>query len=193
VGVIYGKAFFGAAESAGSIDTLVEELASLVEDVLDRNPAFEEFLANPMVGSEDKSGVLDRVFAADASPVMLNFLKVLAENDRLGYLRPILQQVHQLNNERNHQIRVEVRTAHPLDDALQSELADRIRSQSGYEPELVASVDPDMIGGIVLRIGDTVYDGSVSAELHRMHRRLLAKNIEEIETNRTRFQLDNSA
>jgi F-type H+-transporting ATPase subunit delta len=190
VAAIYGKAFFGAATSAGDVDAAIEEFDSLVADVLDANRPFEQFLTNRMIGFEEKIGVLDRVFGSRSSPVLLNFLKVLAENERLGYLRPILNQVHELENEFKKRVRVLVTTATPLEPQLKAGLEQEIRKQTGHEPELVETTKPDLIGGIVLQIGDTVFDGSVVTELKRMRTRLRARNIEEIETNRGRFQTE---
>ena len=83
-----------------------------------------------------------------------------------------------------------VATATPLIPELKEGLEQEIRKRLGQEPQLVATTNPDLIGGIVLQIGDTVYDGSVVTELERMRRRLHARNIEEIETNRGRFQTE---
>ena len=192
VGAIYGKAFFGAAESSGAMAAAVEEFESLITEVVDPNPEFERLLANQMIGCEDKIKMLDRIFAPTASTGMLSFLKVLAENERLGYLRPILRQVYELNNQRLNRVRVDARTAMPLEPAIKNQLRQRVRDLLGKEAELIETVDSDMIGGIVLRIGDTVFDGSVNAELERMRKRILARNIEQIETNRDRFQFDSN-
>jgi F-type H+-transporting ATPase subunit delta len=190
VAAIYGKAFFGAATSAGLLDASIEEFDSLIADVLNANPPFEQLLANRMIGFEQKIEVLDRVLGPQASPVLLNFLKVLAENERLEYLRPILSEVHRLDDEFKKRVRVQVATATPLAEELKEGLEREIRQRMDLEPELVETTDPGLIGGIVVQIGDTVFDGSIVTELQRMRTRLRARNIEEIETNRGRFQTE---
>ena len=85
-------------------------------------------------------------------------------------------------------MRVDVTTADRLDDDHTRQLKDALRSMLGGEPELAMTVDPDVIGGVLLRVGDTVYDGSVAAELERMRAMIQTRNVAEIDRNRERYQ-----
>ena len=191
VGAIYGKAFFAAADGDGKVVEAIEEFDSLLTDVLDRQPALEQLLGNPMIAVDEKLGVIDHIFSGKASPLMLRFLEVLGRKERLGYLRPILKQVHLLENHRKGLLSVDVTTATPLG----TEMYDRLLKATGEllscQVELTADVNPEMIGGVILKIGDTVYDSSVHAELERLRTRMRSRNIDAIEAQRNRYQAEN--
>ncbi|HUS40304.1 MAG: ATP synthase F1 subunit delta [Pirellulales bacterium] len=193
VGTVYSKALYDAADAKGQIEAIVEEFASLLNDVLDEAPGFEKLLASEMVSGEEKRDVVDRVFRGKASPLMLNFLKVLSTNERLGYLRAIQSSLIELHDTRRGRVRVDVTTAAPLADGVGDKIKDRVRSMLGSEPELVTATDPSLIGGIQLRVGDTVYDGSVKTQLRQLRAQFHQRNVEEIETNRERFQFKENA
>jgi F-type H+-transporting ATPase subunit delta len=117
-----------------------------------------------------------------------NFLKVLAERERLGYLREICAELHVIHDERQGRVKVGVTTATPLDATMIAQLTEDIRRETQREPVLTTSVDPDLIGGIQLRFGDTVYDGSVASELARMRTLIKRQNEAEIEISPEKFQ-----
>ena len=183
VGAIYGTAFFAAAESSGTTAEAIEQLESLVTDVLSPHPELEQLLANPMIAAKDKLETIDRIFGSVATPMVLDFLRVLARKERLGYLRPILEQVQLLENQRENRRRVEVTTATPLNEQMREQLFKQVHDLLSLEPELVAHVDPEILGGIVLKIGDTVYDGSIVAELERLRTQMMTRGTENIETH----------
>jgi len=193
VGVVYAQAFMNAAEAEGTVDALIEELGAVANDAVAAHPKFDQFLASPMIGVEEKIESLDRVFSERVTPLILNFLKVLAEHERLGYLSSIVEQIHALHNQRRGRIRVGVTTATPLTDAMASDLTKRIQSLLGLDPELVPETDPSVIGGLMLRIGDTVYDGSVATQLERVRHDLHDRTVEAIEKSRERFQYESES
>lgn len=187
VGQIYAKALLGATEEAGQTDAVLSEFDSLVQDVLERNPPFEEVLASGIIPPEEKVAILDRTLGSQASSLFLNFLKVLAENGRLDCLRVILSSAHAMSNEARGRVRVEVATAVPLDEALRGRLTDRLRGMLAAEPELVSVTDPELIGGIRLRVGDKVYDGSVATQLRDICEKMINRSVHEIQSRRDRF------
>ncbi|MDH3718481.1 MAG: ATP synthase F1 subunit delta [Planctomycetota bacterium] len=190
VGAVYAKALYNAAQA--EVEAVIQECQSLVTDVLDAFPDFEKLLASPMIPAEEKRDIVQRTLQGRASPLLLNFLRVLAKNERLPYLRPILGCLIDLHNQQRGRVRVDVRTAAPLADGSAAELKDRIRNLLGREPDIVPWTDSSLIGGVQLRVGDTVYDGSVATKLQQMRSKLRQRNVEEIETNRQRFQFTES-
>jgi F-type H+-transporting ATPase subunit delta len=187
VAIVYAKAFLGAAEQAGQTDALVEELHGLTT-ALEKFPDFEAVLASALVSGEEKSAVLDRVFASKASGTILDFLKVLGSHGRLNLLRAVEQEVARLHDQLRGRLRVQVRTATAVDDALANNLRGSLQTLFGAEPKLDAQVDPALIGGIMLRVGDTVYDGSVARQLDQVRQQMINRSVHEIQSRRDRFR-----
>ena len=187
VAKVYAKALIGAAENAGQTDKLVAELNSLVQDVLDKHPEFEQILSSKFVGHEEKSGMLERVFGQQASELLLSFLKVLSKRGRLDCLRAVRWQVKHLHDALRGRAEVSVRSASALDDKMIEELTHSLRQLLGKEPRLKLETDPQLLGGLVVRVGDTVYDGSVATQFKQLRDRLIDRTVEEIETRRERF------
>lgn len=187
VGAVYATAFVSAAARAGQLESLVEELDSLVDDVLAAHPALERVLASRIVNSEEKVQMLERMLAGRASPLLLNFLKVLARHERLDMVRAIRVGVQQQYDVLRGRIRVQVDSAVPLTEGMVQSLAGRLKGMLGGEPVLSQRVDPDLIGGVVLRVGDTVYDGSVSTQLKRIYAQMIDRSVHEIQSRRDRF------
>lgn len=188
VAVVYAKALLGAATNAKAVEGTIAELDSFVTDVLDRFPQWESVLASAFVSPADKVAMLDRTVGGQASPVMLNFLKVLANHGRLDCLRPIQRTVHRLYEEMQGRIPVQVRTAAPIDAALSARIGQALRGLTGREPTMQSTIDPALIGGLVVRVGDTVYDASVSAQLAHMRDQMIHRSVHEIQSRRDRFR-----
>ncbi len=184
---VYARAFMGVAAKSADPTALVDEVASIVEDVLQRAPRLEATLRSELVAPEEKARLLDRIFAGRASTEVLNFLKVLAAHGRLGLLRSVARILKKLDAKRRGLTDVEVRVAAPLDDGLRREIADRLRKTLGGEPVLHVVVDPTLIAGLVIRVGDRVYDGSVHTQLERARRAMIDRATETIETHAGRF------
>lgn len=187
LGAIYAQALLGAAENSGATDAVLAELDSFVVDVLDPHPKFEAVLGSAIISAEEKQQILDRTIGNQASPLLANFLKVLAKHGRLGALRAVHRVAHDLYNQLRGRVRVEVTTAAAVDGALAEQLSGRVRQLLGREPVLDISVDPSLIGGIVLRVGDTVYDGSIATQLNRISGQIISRSVHEIQSRRDRF------
>ncbi len=184
---VYARALLDAALTHGQTEAVLVEFDSFIDDVLDRNPRLETVLSSAMIGADDKNALLDKVFGGRASPLFLNFLKVLGRHGRLDILRPIGQAAHALDDERRGIVRVQVAAAVPLDDALQQELTDSVRKMLGGVPVLAAEVRPELVGGMMMRVGDTVYDGSISTRLERIRQLMIDRSVHEIQSRRDRF------
>jgi len=185
---IFAKAFLGASEKAGETDRMVEEFDSLVRDVLDRFPQFETLLTTGRLTSDKRVEIIDQVFGGQASPLVLSFLKVLAEHQRLQHLRAIGRAIRDQYTALRQRVRVEISTAAPLQDGQLGRLTDELRGMLGAEPEVHHSVSPDLIGGLVVRVGDTVYDGSVLTQLNRLREQIIDRSVHEIQSRRDRFR-----
>lgn len=172
LGAVYAKALLGATERAGTTDAVLDELEVLVTEVLARVPSVEGTLTSPRVPLVAKEGILERAFPGRLSGELLNFLKVVARRGRFDCLRAILRAARDLQNELRGRVRVHVRSAAALDDAARELVTSQLQSTLGREIDLQLAVDPDLIGGLVVRVGDTVYDGSIANRLSQLRNKL---------------------
>ena len=184
---VYAQAFLGVAVKAANSGELVEEVGSLVSDVLDRFPRLEETLRTELISHEHKQGIFDRVFGKRASKEVLCFLKVLAIHNRLGLLRPIARILNKLYAQHRGLTDVEVRVARDLDDALRQEIYNHMKATLGREPVLHVVVDPSLLAGMTIRVGDRVYDCSVRTQLQLARKAMVERAVEMIETQPERF------
>jgi F-type H+-transporting ATPase subunit delta len=184
---VYARAFVGVIEKLSEPGELVSELKSLVSDVLDRFPKLEQTLESSLVSAEQKEQLLDRVFGKAASPQVLNFLKVVSRHGRLELLRPVARQVEKLHSERSGLTDVEVRVATELDDAVRDDIQLRLQKALGTQPVLNVKIDPSIIAGIVVRVGDRVFDGSLYTQLEYARKAMIDRATEQIETKPDRF------
>ncbi|MCI0335442.1 MAG: ATP synthase F1 subunit delta [Planctomycetes bacterium] len=184
---VYAVAFMEVAAKSKDATALVEEVVSLVDDVLVHHPRLEQTFRSALVSHEQKEQVLDRILSGRASALVLNFLKVLARHGRLALLGSIAQILKKLDAERRGLTDVVVRVATPIDDALQGEILNRLRKALGGEPVLHMHVDPSLLAGMVIRVGDRVYDGSVNTQLENARRAMIDRITERIETAPDQF------
>lgn len=184
---VYARALVGALEKDGQAENVLAELASFVSDVLDAFPRFETVLTTGLVSPEEKIAMLERVASRRTSPLLLNFLKVLARHGRLNAIRAVSRTAAMLFDESRGRYRVEVATAAPLDGGQVARIQQKLRNMLGGDPNLVQSVNPALVGGVVLRVGDTIYDGSVATRLDRVRAQMIQRTVHEIQRRRDRF------
>jgi len=188
VGGIYAKALLAATEPAGKAAAVLDELDAFVEEVLDKMPQFDAVLSSALIAHEDKAALLDKGVGGQASPLFLNFLKVVSSHGRLDCLRVIRHEARRLYDAINGHVRVDVITATPLDEKSTSRLSEKLRTMFAGRPDLVCRTDPEIIGGIVMRVGDTVYDGSIATQLKQIRGKMLDRSVHEIQSRRDRFR-----
>ena len=183
---VYADALLDAkGDSSG--EQRIEEYRSFIEDVLDANPAFEAILFSRSVSTEEKVGVIDRVVSPQASELFSHFLKVVALHDRLDLLRVIFDVAVDLEEKRSGKVRVIVRAAAPVSDEKQAQIAQQLKDILSADPVLQVETDASLIGGLVLQVGDTVYDSSLKNRLGQLQRQLRQRYVHEIQSGRDRF------
>ncbi len=188
VGAVYAKAFIGAATSAGKLDELVAELESLIVDLLDKQPEFEKLLSSSFLSHEEKLGVLDRTLGSQSSVELLSSLKVISSHGRLDCLRAIQRAVAETHNLMQGRRSVTITTAKKINEQLKSELLARLKQEMKYEPQLSTQIDPSLLGGLVVQVGDTIVDGSVATRLKKLRGEIIDRVVEAIETGGERFE-----
>jgi F-type H+-transporting ATPase subunit delta len=170
----YSTALLDAA--GADAEAVLDELEEIVSDVLVAQPKFAELLASPAVPMAEKDRVLVDVFEGRALPIVSNFLRVLNRHGRLGVLAAITTQARADWDRKQGRRRVTVRSAVPLDDGQKAALEGRLSALiGGATPQVKLEVDPSLIAGLVVQVGDDVYDASVRTRLKRLRDRLLER------------------
>lgn len=180
VATVYAKALLGASANAGNTDAVVDELGSLVNDVLLKHPGFESTIGSPRLSPEEKMSMLDRVFGSRGSEQLQTFLKVLCQHERLDCLREVHTEAERLLNEQRGKAQVEITTAHGLSEQEKQKIISELQVKMGRDIEMTHKIDENIIGGIVVRVGDTVVDGSVRNRLHKMKAQAVKRVVEQI-------------
>ena len=186
---VYAKALLGATQQSANTEAVLEELDSLIDDVLDSLPNLDATLSSPRVPLEDKVAMLDKAFADKMAKDLLNFLKVVCGHGRFDCVRAMRKAAHRLFNEARNRVEVSVRSAEELDQTTTELIAKRLREALGSDVSLTTEVDPELIGGLVVRVGDTVFDGSVANRLLRIRKDAVERTTQEIRKSLDRFVL----
>lgn len=184
----YAEALLAAAEQRGEADAIGEQFRSLGKDVFPNVPGLELFLSSPAANRKRKDAVIARVFDGRATPLFLDFLRLLNRKDRLGILRLIAIAYRALRDQQAHRQRILVEAAAPLAPDQQQALEAALAELTGKTPVLVVRENPDLIGGLVVHVGDKVYDTSVRSKLRAVRNKLLARGSHEIQGRRDRFR-----
>lgn len=186
VAKVYAVAYLDAAGATGAT-AAAEELSSFVDDVLATQPQFDQLLRGASLSRDDKLKLIDRVVSSRSTPMFANFLRVLANHERLSLLPSIRYVVNQELEKRSGQRRVRVTSGAPLNDQSLDAIRASLRTSLQCEPILETQVDPSLIGGLVIRVGDTVYDGSLKTQIKQLRARLRERCLNEIQRGRDRF------
>jgi F-type H+-transporting ATPase subunit delta len=171
---VYARALFDAATERESVETVQEQLGDFVATVHDV-PELRAVLRNPQIDPRAKAAALDAI-TGGAHDLVRNFLRLLAEKGRIAEVEEIARELDRLVAAGQNRLTVELTTAQELSDAEAGEIVDQIAKASGRKVEATRDVDPDLIGGIVLRAGSFRIDASVRGRLNRLRRELVTKS-----------------
>ena len=185
---VYASGLLSATEKAGTTDAVLDELDAVETEALNRFPALKDVFDSKLISHDEKCGLIDRVFGGRVSPMLINFLKVVSRRGRLDCLAAIHRQARLLYDEMRGRVHVELTTATAVDPARLAEIGRSLRATLGGEPVLRHITDPEVIGGAVLRVGDTVHDGSVATQLKKIREQMIDRSAHEIQSRRDRFR-----
>ncbi len=183
---VYARALLALAVDRDEADRIEAELAELA-DMLAASPELKDYLASPLVDLEARGAALDRALAGRASELVVNTLQVMNGKGRLALL-PALAEAYRLENEgRRGEVDVEVKTAVELTDELRQRIAVAASRFAGRTARLVETVEPELLGGLVLKVGDRKIDSSLARRLHDAHEVLFDRASQELHGNKTYF------
>ena len=168
---IYAEALFGAAKEAGSLGEVYDAIADFAAAV-ESSPELHAALRNPQLESTAKAAIL-RDLAGDDEPLFTNFLLLIAEKGRAGEIEEIAHEFERLMAREERRLTVELTTARELSDNEARAIIGQIEQASGRKVEATRSVDPGLVGGIVLQAGSLRVDASVRGRLERLRQELV--------------------
>ena len=169
---VYSRALFEAAQENDVLDKVHDELNEFADALEDEdNRELRLFFFSPYFSSEEKEDGVEKVVSG-ADERFLNFLKLLAERHRMPVLPRIRREFNSLWRDEKQLLSVNVTSAVELDDKLLKGIGDRIHEQTEREVELTSQVDPDVLGGLVVRVGNMVLDASVRRRLDQIRKQV---------------------
>ena len=167
----YAKALFDAALDQGRLDETLND-SRTVRRVLDENPDLVRFCAMPNIGVEQKLDATARIFRQSIGEPLMGFLHVLIRADRTAHLLQVFEGFEDMYRVHNRQAIAVVTSAKALSEEELAKIRETLAKASGKEILLEAKVDPSLIGGVVVRLDDMIYDNSIKSQLSRLTRHL---------------------
>jgi len=165
---VYARSLFEVASEQGQLDTVKEQLGQFT-DAVAQNRDLAVFFFSPYFSTDEKTNGLHRT-VEDAEPMVMNFLEALIERHRMPVIYRIRTEFDLLYDKSNKLLPVLLTSAIELDKATVESLGKRIGEQTGNEIELSSEVDPEILGGIILRVGNFIMDASIRTRLERLRR-----------------------
>jgi F-type H+-transporting ATPase subunit delta len=170
IATVYARSLFEVAQEKGNLDEVREQLGEFA-DALDGDQQMQVFFFSPYFSTQEKEEGLDKV-VTDADPIFLNFLKLLIEKHRMPAVFRVRHIVDQLWRQENQLLPVEITSAIELDKQTVEQIGDRIGEQTDQKIELSARVEPDILGGIVVRVGNSIIDASIRTRLEQLRKQV---------------------
>ena len=167
---VYARALFDAAKDKDELDEVREDLATFADAVADSHD-LQVFLFSPYFSTDEKTDGLRRAVEGGGE-TFLNFLAVLLENHRMPVIFRVRREYEDLWDEEHHLLPVEVTSAVELDEATVEQIGKTIGEQTGQQVELSSHVDPNILGGIVVRAGNAILDASIRNRLEQLRKQV---------------------
>jgi F-type H+-transporting ATPase subunit delta len=167
---VYARALFEVAKEHGLLDQVRDDLTQFAQALSDTRE-LAVFFFSPYFSTQEKKDGLKRVVTG-AEPVFMNFLEALIERGRMPAIFRIRDDYQALWDDERHLLAVEVTSAIELDKATITSIGDRIGEQTKRTVELSSKVDPDLLGGIVLRVGNVILDASIRSRLEQLRKQV---------------------
>src|SRR3954451_17895168 len=170
IAAVYARSLFEVASDQDKLDLVRDQLGAFT-DALDETRELQVFFFSPYFSTQEKQDGLDRA-VTDADPVVVNFLKLLIENHRMPFIFRVRRELDRLWEEENQLLPVRVTSAVELDEGTVNQIGDRIAEQTGRKVDLSSQVDPDILGGIVVRVGNSILDASIRNRLESLRKQV---------------------
>ena len=167
---VYARSLFEVAKQQDKLDDIRDQLGEFA-DAVEADRALTTFFFSPYFSTDEKKDGLHKAVSG-AEPILMNFLELLLEKHRMPAIHRIRRDYDALWREERKLLPVHVTSAVELDEKIVKSLGDRISEQTGRQVDLTAKVEPDIIGGIVLRVGNSILDASIRNRLEQLRRQV---------------------
>jgi ATP synthase F1 delta subunit len=167
---VYARSLFEVAREEDKLDEIREELGQFSQ-ALEESRDLSVFVFSPYFSTQEKKDGLGTALE-DADPSFVNFLELLLEHHRMPVIHRVRRQYENLWEKENRLLPVDVTTAIELDEQTVKSIGDRIGEQTGRKVALTSRVDPDILGGIVLRVGNSIMDASIKSRLDQLRKQV---------------------
>lgn len=170
IGQVYARALFEVAQQRGDLDRIREQLGEFV-DALEEERSLQTFFFSPYFSTEEKKEGLHKAISG-ADDAIVNFLELLIEKHRMPAIFRIRRELDRMWREENKMLPVQLTSAIALDDETVESLGRTIGERTGRRVDVTAQVDPDILGGIVLRVGNSILDASIRNRLETLRKQV---------------------
>ena len=170
IAAVYARSLFEVAKEQDKLDAVREQLGAFA-DALSETRELQVFFFSPYFSTQEKEDGLERA-VSDVDPAVMNFLKLLIEKHRMPTVFRIRANYDKLWEQENKLLPVQITSAVELDEGTVRQLGDRISEQTGRTVELSARVEPDILGGLVVRVGNSIIDASIRSRLEQLRRQV---------------------
>jgi F-type H+-transporting ATPase subunit delta len=183
----YAEALVNAAEKSGNAEEVLDELDAIRDFVTTKFPTFASMMSSPIRNQAERDTIITKAFDGRVLETSIRFLRVLNRHGRLELLGAILRTARETWDRRQNRKPVTIRSAVPLSDAQRDALTNRLAGSLQATPILHVEIDPSLLGGLVVQVGDDVYDASVRNRLEQLRKRLIEGKTHEIQSRRDHF------
>lgn len=173
----YARAIFDLAQERDLVDQVDQEL-NLVATMVESNRQLKAVMNDVLISPEVKRDLVERIFAGKVSPLVMNFLQLVVRKRREAWIPVMYRSFLDLANEARGIVEVEVRSAVPLPNETLVTLQSKLQTRFGKRVKFETQVAPELLGGLVVRVGDELMDGSVRTRLRRIHDRMIRSKAE---------------
>lgn len=181
VATTYAEAAFEAATGAGAVDDVARDLKAF-SDALEGSDDLAAVLHDPKVDTQTKKGIVAGL-TEGGHPVVVNFLQLLLDRGRMADFADIAEAFERRVSVAEDRLEVEAITAVPLPADLRSTIVEQIQQKTGASVDLTETVDPEIVGGLVLQVGESVVDGSVRHRIDELRETLRASRVDAAVTS----------
>ena len=182
IGAVYAQALINEAQKQNVLGVVTEEVGGIGE-LLKGNPAFAAFTQNLTISEEERLGGLKKIFSGRVQPLTMQVLESLARRDRLMFLRGLVEAFETIMKKMSGHVDVEVVSATEMNPAALDRIKQSLASKAGGTVDLKVKVDSSLIGGVMVRIGDTLIDGSVATQLGKIEAQLKLRGVSQLQGN----------